>query len=80
MHVHSEQQHEDYVGQEVEVVDVLEEDVPAHANEAAHQLVCEQVLAPVPNLGKRREEQFVSSGISKGLFIGYKLVISAQVQ
>ena len=36
MYVYGEKEHQHKVSQEVEIVDVLQEHVPAHADEAAH--------------------------------------------
>ena len=48
--VDGEQHHQDDVGEEVEVVHVFEEHVPAHAEETADQLVSKQLLAVVVHL------------------------------
>ena len=50
MHVDGKQKHQDNVGEQVGVVDVLEESIPPHAEETGHQLMSKELLALVVDL------------------------------
>lgn len=57
MHIDSEQQHQDDVGEQVDVVDVLEEHVPPHAEKTGHQLMSKKLLTFVMDLKQRKHSK-----------------------
>ena len=57
MHIHGEEDHEQDVGDEVGVIDVLEEGVPPHAEKAGHQLMCQKLFTLVADLEEGERER-----------------------
>lgn len=61
VHIDGEQQHQDDVGEQVDVVEILEKHVPAHAEKAGHQFMPQKIFTFVSNLQQQKIVSFLRS-------------------